>query len=99
MPCRLAATIASSMTSGVVSESAGEDAAGVEPARPERAEEVVPVDVAGRSWLAAVWPRSETPTAPRMPKPALGEVEPVADGAADAVEGHPPDRARCPRRR
>ena len=41
----------------------------------------------GRSCEAAVWPRSETPTRAADAEAALGEVEPVAHRAADAVDG------------
>src|SRR5215831_6063081 len=40
------------------------------------------------SWLAALWPRSETPACAAHSEAPLGEVQPVADGAADAVIGH-----------
>ena len=68
----------------------GEDAAGVEPAHarasPNRCSQSTSP---GRAGDAAVWPRSETPTRAAHAEAALGEVEPVADGAADAVVGHP----------
>ena len=82
MPCRRAACIASSATAAVVSREGGEDAAGVQPAHAQRAEEVVPVDVAGRrAAAAAVCPRSEQPTRSADAEAALGEVQPVADRA------------------
>ena len=46
----------------------------------------VPVDVARRAAAAtAVWPRSRAPDGAADAEAALGEVEPVAGGAADAV--------------
>jgi hypothetical protein len=41
------------------------------------AEDVVPVEIAGLELLAAVLPRSETPTAPRMPKPRSVKFRPL----------------------
>ena len=95
MPWRAAASTASATTSGVVSESAGEDAAGVEPAHAERRRRGGPSRRRpAAAATAAVWPRSETPTRAADAEAALGEVEPVADGAADAVVRHPADERR-----
>src|ERR1035437_2804005 len=62
-----------------------EDAAGVEPADAEFAEDVVPIEVAGLELrgggIAAIGVADGAADA----EAALGEVEPVADGAADAV--------------
>ena len=69
----------------------GEDAAGVQPARAEFAEDVVPVEIAGLELagggMAAVGNADRAANA----EAALGEVQAVADGAAHAVEGRPFD--------
>jgi hypothetical protein len=44
----------------------------------------------GSSAATAVWPRSETPSAPAHAEASLGEGQPVAAGAADAVVRLPP---------
>ena len=55
-----------------------EDAAGVEPARAEAAEDLVPVDVCpASSCETAVWPRSEQPSAARTPKPRSVKLSPL----------------------
>ena len=65
---------------------AREDAAGVEPARALLAEDRAPSRCPRAcSCDAAVWPRSEQPTRRAHAEAALGEVEAVAHGAADAV--------------
>lgn len=70
---------------------AGEDAAGVEPAHAAPAEDVVPVEVAGLELagggVAAVGDAEGGADA----EAAFGEVQAVACGAADAVEGAPED--------
>jgi len=70
---------------------AGEDAAGVEPADAASAEDVIPVEVAGfelaGGGVAAVGDAQGGADA----EAAFGEVEAVACGAADAVEGAPED--------
>ena len=64
--------------SGVVSDSAGEDAAGVEPPHARACRRGAPSRRrSARSWLAAVWPRSETPTAPRTPNPRSVKLSPL----------------------
>ena len=67
----------------------GEDAAGVEPARAFGREDFVPVDLTGLelgdSGVAAVGAAQRGAHA----EAALGEVEAIADGAADAVVLHP----------
>ena len=71
-----------------------EDAAGVEPAHAERAEEVVPVDLAGpHARGGRVAPVADADRAAHA-EAALGEVQPVADLPADAVERHPADERR-----
>jgi len=69
----------------------GEDAAGVEPTHTELAEDVIPVEVAGLELggggVAAVGDADGAAHA----EAALGEVEAVADGAADAVVVAPLD--------
>ena len=69
----------------------GEDAAGVKPAHAELAEDVIPVDVAGlelrRGGVAAVGIADGAANA----EAALGEVQAVANGAADAVVFAPLD--------
>ena len=91
---RRAASIASSTTSGVVSDSAGEDAAGVEPPHAVLAEQVLPVDVTGAQLggrgVAAIGDADRAAHA----EAALGEVQSVAHGAADAVVRHPADQRR-----
>jgi hypothetical protein len=66
-----------------------EDPPGVEPAHPELAEQVLPVDLPGRQLrrggVAAVRHAERSADA----EAALGEVEPVADRSADAVVGCP----------
>jgi Family of unknown function (DUF6119) len=67
------------------------DAAGVQPAHAERAEQVLPVHV-GRTELAGGGVAAvRDPDRPAYAEAALGEVESIADGAANAVVGHPPD--------
>ena len=78
MPCRRAAAIAASTTSRRWCPTARRRcrrcAASARPAcrrgGPSRRRP-------GRSWLAAVWPRSETPTAPRTPKPRSVKFSPL----------------------
>src|SRR6185369_14590720 len=55
----------------------GENSAGVKPAHAELAEDVIQSKSPGWSWLAAVRPRSETPTAPRIPKPRSVKLSPL----------------------
>ena len=43
----------------------------------------------GRSWDAAVWPRSETPSAPRTPKPRSVKLSPFRTARPIAVVGDP----------
>src|SRR5206468_2290612 len=68
---------------------AREDAAGVEPARAVLAEDALPVDLAGlelaRRAVRAIGAAERAADA----EAALGEVEAVADAAADAVVGDP----------
>ena len=70
MPCRLAAIIASSTTAGVVSDRAAKMPPVCSQRAPELAEDLIPVDVAReRAVRRPSCPRSETPSAPRTPKP------------------------------
>ena len=46
----------------------------------------------GRSCEAAVWPRSETPTAPRTPKPRSVKLSPLRTARPAAVRRHPADQ-------
>ena len=91
MPCFLAALHRLDGDVGGGLGEGGEDAAGVEPAHAERPEEVLPVDVArlqlAGGGVAAVGHAHGAADA----EAALGEVEAVADGAADAVVGPPLD--------
>ena len=56
---------------------------------PWRAEQVVPVDVAWRQAAGCRVPAVGDPDGAAHAEAALGEVEPVAHVAPDAVEGHP----------
>ena len=81
--------MASMATSGVVSESAQKMPPRVEPAGAVLAEDLVPIDIAGLELrdggVAAVGAAQRGAHA----ESALGEVQAVAHGAADAVEWHP----------
>ena len=63
----------------------GEDSAGVKPAHPEGAEDMIPIEVAGfelaGGGVAAVGIAQGAPDA----EPAFGEIKAVANGPADAV--------------
>ena len=72
----------------------GEDPARVEPAHPERAEEVLPVDVARPQLRRRRVPAVGHPQRASDAEAALGEVEAVADGTTDAVRGDPADEGR-----
>ena len=77
------------MTScGVRVAQRGENAAGVQPARADLAENVVPVEIAGLELagggIAAVGNAHRAAHA----EAALGEIQAVADGAAHAVKRH-----------
>ena len=78
MPWRRAAVIASSID---VRRWSRERPAKMPPVwnqrTPSVAEEVLPVDVARPQLEAAVWPRSDTPTAPRTPKPRSVKLSPL----------------------
>lgn len=67
------------------------DAAGVEPADAEGAEEMVPIDISrfelGGGGISAIWVTDGASDAVA----AFGEIESVADGAADAVVFPPLD--------
>ncbi len=71
-----------------------EDAAGVKPAHTDFAEDVIPINVAGLSCEAAVLPRSGIADRAADAKAAFGEIQTVADGAADAVVFAPFDEVR-----
>ena len=77
MPCRFAAAIASSTTSGVVADSPAK----MPPVWNQRAPNVPKMwsqsMSPAASWLAAVWPRSETPIAPRTPNPRSVKFSPL----------------------
>ena len=77
MPCRCAAAIAASMTSGVVSESAAKMPPVCNQRTPSVPKRWSQSTSPGRSWRAAVLPRSETPTAPRTPKPRSVKFSPL----------------------
>ena len=91
MPCSRAASMASMTSSAVSARERREDAAAVEPAHAFLPEDAFPVDVAGlelrRRRVAAVRAADRAADAEAL----LGEVEPDARGAADAVERHPLD--------
>ena len=91
MPCAWRACMASIATSGVVSESAQK----IPPVCSQRAPSLPKISSQsmspGLSCETAVWPRSEQPSGGAHAEAALGEVQAVADGAADAVVRHPAD--------
>ena len=91
MPCLRAASIASLATSGVVSESAAEDAARVEPARADRPKISFQSTSPGFSCATAVWPRSEQPSAARTPKPRSVKLRPFRAVRPTPSYGDPPD--------
>ena len=66
-----------------------EDATGVKPAGAERAEDLVPVDVAGFQLRDGGVPAIGATQRGAHAEASLGEVEAVAHGAADAVVLHP----------
>ena len=68
-----------------------EDAAGVEPAGALPTEEGIPVDLARAQLAGRRVPPVRDPDRPAEAEAALGEVEPVADRAPDAVVGDPAD--------
>ena len=78
---------------GRVLAECGEDAAGVQPSHSVDPEQPVPVDILrthlGRRGVPSVGHADRTPHS----EPSLGEVEPVADGAPEAVVRHPTDEA------
>ena len=87
VPCFLAALHGLDGELGGGFGEGGEDAAGVEPARRRSLPKMSSQSMSpGFIWVAAVWPRSGTPTGAADAEAALGEVEAVADGAADAVD-------------
>src|SRR5207249_1508429 len=69
----------------------GEDAAGVEPADPELAEDVVPIEVARFELAGRGISAIGNPHCAAHAKAAFGEVEAVADDATDTIKRHPPD--------
>ena len=58
---------------------------------PSSPKSMVPVEVAGPSWLAAVWPRSEMPSAPRTPKPRSVKFRPLRAERPTPSNGTPAD--------
>src|SRR5262249_20685688 len=66
----------------------GVDAPGVEPAHAEGAEQVVPVHGAGGQLAGSGVAAVRDPACAAHSEAPLGEVETVADGAADTVIGH-----------
>ncbi len=90
MPCGAAASMASAATAAVDGGERGEDAAGVEPARAVlRAEDGCPVEVAGFDLADGGVAAIGAARGGAQAESALSEVEAVAHGAADAVEGSP----------
>ena len=73
----------------------GEDAAGVEPTRAEFAEDVIPVEVATFELRSRGMSAVRNAHRPTDAEAALGEIEPVAHGAADAVILAPFDEIRA----
>ena len=77
MPCRRAAAIASAATSAVDSPSAAKMPPQWNQRAPSPAKISSQSTSPGRSWLTAVLPRSEQPTAPRTPKPRSVKLSPL----------------------
>ena len=72
----------------------GEYPARVEPAHPERAEEVLPVDIARPQLRRRRVPPVGHPQRASDAEAAFGEIEAIADGTTDAVRGDPADEGR-----
>ena len=89
MPCARAATSASSITSGVVSESAAKMPPVCSQRTPFTAEEVVPVELARLELLSGGVPAVGHAQGAADAEAAFGEVQAVAHGAADAVVRYP----------
>ena len=78
MPCARAASMASAATSAVEADSAAK----MPPVWNQREPFAAPkIEVQSKSpgftWLMAVWPRSEQPTAARTPKPRSVKLSPL----------------------
>ena len=77
VPCFLAAFIASSATADVDSDSAAKMPPVCSQRTPSLPNSFSQSTSPGLSWLAAVLPRSEQPTAPRRPKPRSVKLRPL----------------------
>ena len=71
-----------------------ENAAGVQPAHADLAEDVVPIEITGFELAGGGIATVRNAHRAAHAETALGEIQPVADRAAHAVERHPLDEVR-----